>query len=330
MENLANIFPCRNPRNPKMADPYQRKATFTNWPSQVIRAPVDELVEAGFIYLNEGDKLKCFYCNGGLQHWQYDENPWFEHAKWYPNCEYLLRKKGISYVQHVAEQFPLLRRPVFQQYPQPISRPPCALSSHSSIPSTSSSIVAADEIPESSSEQPSVVHKSKLEKAMNSYIVKEALRLAFDRNLVSRVVKRKLGLNEEYQTMLELVGDLQTAEADPSYLNADEEEEANFYEEPAEKLEVMAQAPQNFSSSPTNSADYSSSGLVEENNDCAAIKCKIEDIKNEQTCKVCLDRISDCVFIPCGHVCCCVTCGSALRKCPICRKDLEKIIKFYW
>lgn len=81
--DLAEIFPCDNPHSPNMTESNQRRSTFNGWPNH-INASVEELVEAGFIYLGVEDKLKCFYCNGGLQRWQKDESPWFEHAKWYP------------------------------------------------------------------------------------------------------------------------------------------------------------------------------------------------------------------------------------------------------
>lgn len=342
MENLELIFPCQNPRNPNMVDTQQRRITFSNWPNHHMRATVEELVDAGFLYLNEGDKLKCFYCNGGLQHWQYNEDPWFEHAKWYPNCEYLLQKKGLQYVQYVAEQFPSLKRPVFQQYPQslpqqrPTSSNSCASaarhSSTHSLPSSSRGIIAADEISESTSSDGQVVsQKPTLQEAMDSLIVKESLRFGFDKDLVSKVVKRKLGLNEEYQGLLELVTDIQAAESDPSFLVDVDEQIVNFFEEPAANDNVLAPnpPPRNIPSSLTNSVESNDSELSDDHSNNDAIKNKIEDIKNEQTCKVCLDRISDCVFVPCGHVCCCVTCASALHKCPICRKNLEKIVKFY-
>jgi len=35
-------------------------------------------------YLGERDRVKCWYCNGGLQNWDPDDEPWTEHAKWFP------------------------------------------------------------------------------------------------------------------------------------------------------------------------------------------------------------------------------------------------------
>ena len=130
--------------------------------------------------------------------------------------------------------------------------------------------------------------------------------------------------------MLNLVEDLQNAENDPSFLVSDEDEvEVNYYQENTANHNVLA-PPSCIPKALTDSVESNSSESSNfDNDDSEAVQSKIDDIKNEQTCKVCLDRISDCVFVPCGHVCCCITCGSALRKCPICRENLDKIVKFY-
>lgn len=57
------------------------------------------------------DRVKCFYCNGGLQNWRQNDNPWEEHAKWYPTCEFLLQQRGPEFVHNVVARFPNLSRP---------------------------------------------------------------------------------------------------------------------------------------------------------------------------------------------------------------------------
>jgi len=51
------------------------------------------------------------YCNRGLQNLARFDNPWFEHAKWFPTCEYLLQKKGPEFVVNVFNRFPNLDQP---------------------------------------------------------------------------------------------------------------------------------------------------------------------------------------------------------------------------
>lgn len=72
-----------NPLNPHMARYQNRISSFRNWPYHIETSP-EKFAAAGFFYLGQGDRLKCFYCNEGLQDWVDGEEPWFEHAKWSP------------------------------------------------------------------------------------------------------------------------------------------------------------------------------------------------------------------------------------------------------
>ncbi|XP_069789899.1 E3 ubiquitin-protein ligase LRSAM1 isoform X2 [Narcine bancroftii] len=46
-------------------------------------------------------------------------------------------------------------------------------------------------------------------------------------------------------------------------------------------------------------------------------------------CVVCMERECQMIFLTCGHVCCCYTCGMELCTCPLCRKDIEQKIRMY-
>lgn len=48
-------------------------------------------------------------------------------------------------------------------------------------------------------------------------------------------------------------------------------------------------------------------------------------------CVVCLERKCDAAFVPCGHMCCCLTCSLKLegKPCPICRQPGNWILKIY-
>ncbi|XP_048469780.1 E3 ubiquitin-protein ligase LRSAM1 isoform X2 [Rhincodon typus] len=54
-----------------------------------------------------------------------------------------------------------------------------------------------------------------------------------------------------------------------------------------------------------------------------------EEVLAQSECVVCLERESQMIFLPCGHVCCCQTCGASLYTCPLCRKDIEQKIRMY-
>ncbi|KAM8934642.1 E3 ubiquitin-protein ligase LRSAM1 [Pelodytes ibericus] len=46
-------------------------------------------------------------------------------------------------------------------------------------------------------------------------------------------------------------------------------------------------------------------------------------------CVVCLEREAQTIFLTCGHVCCCATCGDALHTCPLCRGAITQRIRIY-
>ena len=114
-ENLGDIFPCLHPVNPHMRSNEARLQTFLDncsiWPAHRIRATPQEIVDAGMYYLGERDRVKCWYCNGGLQNWERDDDSMEEHAKWFPLCEFVLQQKGPDYIHQIVLRNPGLRRP---------------------------------------------------------------------------------------------------------------------------------------------------------------------------------------------------------------------------
>ena len=62
---------------------------------------------------------------------------------------------------------------------------------------------------------------------------------------------------------------------------------------------------------------------LEENKAKNAHINKIRALEKEKECKICMDKEVGVVFIPCGHITCCVECGESFSHCPICRREIE-------
>ncbi|XP_010147747.1 PREDICTED: baculoviral IAP repeat-containing protein 7 [Eurypyga helias] len=92
------------PEYPEMVTEEMRLTTFQNWPQYTDMHP-EQLARAGFFYTGQGDTVRCFYCDGGVRNWSFGDDPWREHAKWYPGCEFLLRSRGREFVSSVQESF---------------------------------------------------------------------------------------------------------------------------------------------------------------------------------------------------------------------------------
>ncbi|XP_061667352.1 baculoviral IAP repeat-containing protein 7 [Syngnathoides biaculeatus] len=85
---------------PEMESEGSRLTTFHNWPTEASVQP-DVLARAGFFYTGHGDNVKCFYCDGGLRNWEPGDDPWQEHAKWFPRCEFLIQSRGQEYISNI-------------------------------------------------------------------------------------------------------------------------------------------------------------------------------------------------------------------------------------
>ncbi|KAH7938373.1 hypothetical protein HPB49_022955 [Dermacentor silvarum] len=85
------------PKHPSQASPDARLRTFEKWPATCPKQPL-ELVSAGFFYIGLQDYTKCFHCDGGLCNWDATDDPWEEHARWFPRCQFVLLSKGEAYV----------------------------------------------------------------------------------------------------------------------------------------------------------------------------------------------------------------------------------------
>lgn len=244
----------------------------------------------------------------------------------------------MDFVQKVAGRFPDLKRPIptntSQSYILPVTSQTGVASSSlfSSGQSTQRpAMVAADNFSFSN------ISRDTVRKAMESERVKQTIAMGFDEDMVYELVKRKFSdEKKEYSSVLELVEDLQIEEEKaPSSFS--DESQFSLYSCSTNSSEN--QRPESFAST-----SYSSSFKNEQSNILDSVgsdtsesvpstsKDPVDLLQNmidERTCKVCLDRVSNCVFQPCGHVCCCVSCSSALKKCPICRQTLHKVYKFY-
>ena len=68
---------------------YYRLQTFADWPRQHSIAK-ETLAENGFIYLGNGDRVKCVFCNVVLRDWEAGDVVRVEHSRHSPRCSFLI------------------------------------------------------------------------------------------------------------------------------------------------------------------------------------------------------------------------------------------------
>nr|ALR70562.1 inhibitor of apoptosis protein 3 [Anticarsia gemmatalis multiple nucleopolyhedrovirus]ALR71819.1 inhibitor of apoptosis protein 3 [Anticarsia gemmatalis multiple nucleopolyhedrovirus] len=99
------------PIHPKYGSESARLKTFEDWPLSLKQRP-EQLAEAGFYYTGKGDKVKCFYCDGGLKDWANADEPWEEHARWFDRCSFVKLVKGHDYVQRVISEACVIKKEI--------------------------------------------------------------------------------------------------------------------------------------------------------------------------------------------------------------------------
>lgn len=81
-----------------------RVESFKEWPATLSQQPAD-LAKAGFYYFGIKDMVKCFFCNGGLKNWDHNDDPYEDHVRWFPKCQFIRQLMGAEFVENVKEKY---------------------------------------------------------------------------------------------------------------------------------------------------------------------------------------------------------------------------------
>ncbi|XP_077197644.1 baculoviral IAP repeat-containing protein 2 isoform X2 [Paroedura picta] len=368
VKNLYGDLPNFSVANLSMQSHGARVGTFTSWPV-TIPVPPQQLADAGFYYVGCNDDVKCFCCDGGLRCWESGDDPWVEHAKWFPRCEYLLHVKGQGFVHQVQERYPRLLE----------------------------QLLSTSDIPVFENADPPVIHFEPGENPsedvvmMKNPVVEAALEMGFSRRLIKQTIQSKiLRTGDTYKTVCDLVSDLVAAEDE----SKEEEKEVQLEEVTSDDLSLIqkfrmalfqrltcvlpileklltSKVITEFESNVIKQKTQTSlqareliDTILVKGNAAANIfrNClqefdpllykdlfveknvpyvPIEDtsglpmeeqlrrLQEERTCKVCMDKEVSIVFIPCGHLVVCKECAPSLRKCPICRGTIKGTVRTF-
>ncbi|XP_064478351.1 E3 ubiquitin-protein ligase XIAP-like [Ornithodoros turicata] len=78
------------PKYPRFESIDARYATFSGFPhSATMFLDAHTLADAGLFYTGESDTTLCFYCGLRLIHWEPFGDPYTEHHRWSPRCDYI-------------------------------------------------------------------------------------------------------------------------------------------------------------------------------------------------------------------------------------------------
>lgn len=283
------------PKHTNYAVESTRMTSFNNWPQYKHQTP-QQLAAAGFFYAGFGDNVKCFYCDGGLRNWEPGDDPWSEHARWFPRCSFVRTVKGDQFIRDTQERFSHLNNtPEHQVEPREVR--------------------ARMELP----------------------MVRAVLETGVSRSSVMQVIERRLReTGDDFPTAEALLNAVLTLEENPGALNVSSSHDLGAMDIPPDippdiPLDITSSppdpSPTRAIQRPPNTGETSSNRTVE-----TGSKDLVEEnrlLREQKTCKICLDAEVGVVFLPCGHLCCCVMCAPAVRQCPICRADIRGTVRTF-
>ncbi|KAL8203703.1 UNVERIFIED_CONTAM: hypothetical protein K2H54_059974 [Gekko kuhli] len=82
-----------------------RLESFASWPSYAQEVQPALLANGGFFFTGIKDTVQCFACNGCLGNWKEGDDPWKEHAKWFPECEFLQKEKSRDKIKAYIQNY---------------------------------------------------------------------------------------------------------------------------------------------------------------------------------------------------------------------------------
>ncbi|KAL3848116.1 hypothetical protein ACJMK2_018995 [Sinanodonta woodiana] len=395
------------PKHPEHAPLSSRITSYTRWPTHLDQTP-QQMAEAGFFYAGINDYTRCFQCGGGLRNWEPGDNPWIEHARWYPQCAYVLVKKGQKFVNAVLKkQTELLAA---QNAQQNDSRSSTTTGTIISGTGTSSQLPSVQQ-PIAQSGKPRYFQNPNENDIANRLIdemgyqrerVREAIlevkrrrgqqeitiEHAIDLLLADEERRTTPGRQNEAATMQELIQESEQlilhddcspphsleCTAVPPPTGAEPNQHSGHQHKDfggcssgqqqrgqtdqstvSGRIASPSQIRQNTSGPGSLALDVPSSSVgnqegLQSNKSTAAngpstptllepislpaldaesLKEEYLRLRDQNICKICMERKIDLVFLPCGHLMSCQVCGQALRFCPICRAKINGSAKTY-
>ena len=89
----------------RYATEFKRLETYRQWPPPDFTAGItaQSLCQAGFYYTGPEDGVRCFFCSVFIDKWARDDDPWKEHARYFPTCSFLLVQKGTDYIDQICD-----------------------------------------------------------------------------------------------------------------------------------------------------------------------------------------------------------------------------------
>ncbi|XP_050443224.1 death-associated inhibitor of apoptosis 2-like isoform X2 [Adelges cooleyi] len=305
LDSLGVVQQIKTPKHKEYATYDARLATFDKCEKKM-KQETHTLCEAGFFYIGDGqnDQMLCFCCSQGLKDWEDDDEPWTEHARWSPNCSYVLLSKGKNFVDEACgkkKEIPTIDKEELTKF----------------IANHKDNSILESNIKVSSTKRKRVDHPETTDSnQMTASLSEINLRLSQqDPNTMPDSMLCKICFKEKMKVAFipcgHVIACIQCAMtldqcavcrqpftmAMRVYVYMDENKNE-------EKDEDLNQLP------------------------CSSSQCS-DDPVDPMLCRVCHKEEMEAAFIPCRHVYACVECATKMSECPVCLLPFYATMQVY-
>ncbi|CAG0914368.1 unnamed protein product [Notodromas monacha] len=303
--NDLGVLSWSSPAMPAFRTLDSRIKSFSSWPRGLPQKPLT-LAEAGLYYTGVSDEVKCFQCDGGLKGWEPHDDPWVEHAKWFPECNHVLLIKGKEFVLDVKKQT------VLSTDPEARERAALRLMREEPALTVLGMGINFGDV------KKAILNS--LEKFGRGYtdatvLARAAHNFAADRNLdyPARSTRERDNSESGYESMhgSQSPEIIEGAVAAPFPTVRPRIGTSTVVATAAKEDVVMGE------------------DVVPTSAKQSAEKSKTTDEKFDFMCKICMANKVEIVILPCGHLCSCQGCSSSIKNCPICREEFRGFARVY-
>ncbi|XP_063406295.1 baculoviral IAP repeat-containing protein 3-like [Mytilus trossulus] len=332
----------QNPRYVNYAPLQVRISSFEGWPGYLNQTP-REMALAGFLFAGYHDYTRCFHCGGGLRNWEAGDDPWVEHARWFPQCGFLKQNKGEHFIQAVLKKHYMDQKgnenstysPKNQQEDRTVTSNRNTTMASTSVAGLDKSNMCTPnyQVQEQSNSrnsssgiQPVTNDSTTVASRVNTtynYVSTTNIEHTERRILQTIAARTVIEMGFNSHQVIDAVIEIQRLSSGKfegfSDVSATDIMNVLLREDHQQTVEVL-NVQETSTGKGIGGASFDDTHLILEEN---------RQLQEQSQCKVCREFDSTVAFLPCGHIVCCTDCAPAMRKCPVCKTYVKGTVKTF-
>ncbi|XP_052097287.1 baculoviral IAP repeat-containing protein 7-like, partial [Mytilus californianus] len=337
----------QNPRYINYTPLQVRISSYEGWPGYLNQTP-REMALAGFLFAGYNDYTRCFHCGGGLRNWEAGDDPWVEHARWFPQCGFLKQNKGEKFIQAVLKKHNMdpknngnssYSHKQSQEYRTVTSDQNTTTASTSGLQQNymyQSSVNVQEQANNLNSEERSDIItplgiQTVISNSNNSTITASGVNISSRSVSTTNIIHNQQGILQTVaaRTVIEMGFSGQQVVDAVNEIERLNSGEGGTNISAVDIMNVLLREDHQQSRQVLNVPETTEGMIGASFDDTHLILEENRQLQEQRQCKVCKEFDSTVAFLPCGHIICCTDCAPAMRKCPVCKTYVKGTVKTF-